>query len=285
MGDSSDSSDSSGEGQPRRRPGQFTHKWRERFLRKSGFSLRRPHVRKRPKPDDLVLAQFLTNMEIAVQQYPRDRIVNTDETSWKIVNNRMITVAERGSDDVSCVFDGDVKGCVTVMASIDAAGTKLPLWLICRGKTTRCEADLREHFAREVQSRRLVLTHQENGWTNATVAGEYLDWLSDRIKGQNLLLLWDCFAAHRDEAVRSKAEKAHITLEFIPAGLTDEWQPLDLRIFGNLKSRARALFDDQWMRDGSAELTIATAISLLLKAWNSITQEEVLGAWEKMIPL
>jgi hypothetical protein len=85
--------------------------------------------------------------------------------------------------------------------------------------------------------------------------------------------------------VRSKAEEAHITRRLIPGGRTDEWQPLDLRIFGRLKARAGGLFDTQWIRDASGELTVATGITLLLRAWDSITQEEVLSAWEKIIPL
>jgi hypothetical protein len=73
------------------------------------------------------------------------------------------------------------------------------------------------------------------------------------------------------------AEEMHITLDLIPAGLTDKWQPLDSRIFESLKMRARGLFDDQWLRDESIELTVATSIALPLKAWDSITQEEILG--------
>jgi hypothetical protein len=281
--DSSESSDDSEEGKKHRHRGQFTHTWRTRFMHQHGFSLRRPHVRRRSKPDDEFLAQFLTNTQMAIEQYPRDRILNVDETSWKIINNRMITVAECGADEVTCEFDGDVKRCVTVIASIDASGRKLPLWVICRGKTTRCEADLRGHFTREIRSGRLVLTHEENGWTNAAVAIEYLQWLSDGVKGQELFLLWDCFSAHRDEEVKAKASDSRITLQLIPAGMTNEWQPLDLRIFGSLKMRARELFDEQWMRDESVELTVATAITVLLKAWASVTQDEVLGAWDKVI--
>jgi hypothetical protein len=103
--DSSDSSESepSDEDVPlRRRPHQFAHKWRERFMRRSGFSLRAPHVRRRPKPGDEMLATFLADVEIAFEQYPRDRILNADETSWKIMNNRMVTVANCGSDAVAC---------------------------------------------------------------------------------------------------------------------------------------------------------------------------------------
>jgi hypothetical protein len=92
-----------------------------------------------------MLAKFLSDVEIAFEQYPRDRILNADETSWKIINNCMVTVADCGSEAVACEFDGNVKGCVTMIASIDATGSKLPLWVICRGETIRSEAELREH--------------------------------------------------------------------------------------------------------------------------------------------
>jgi hypothetical protein len=75
--DSSDSSKSepSDEDVPLRRlPHHFTYKWRERFMRRSGFSLRRPHGRRKPKPNDEMPAKFLGDMEIALEQYPRDRI-------------------------------------------------------------------------------------------------------------------------------------------------------------------------------------------------------------------
>jgi hypothetical protein len=117
------------------------------------------------------------------------------------------------------------------------------------------------------------------------MARRYLQWLSDIAKGQNLCILRDLFYAYHEEEVKRKAEEVHIALEFIPSGLTDEWRPLDLRIFGSLKMRARRLFDDQWLRDESIELTVATSTALPLKAWDSIIQEEILGAWNKIIPL
>jgi hypothetical protein len=65
-------------------------------------------------------------MEMVFQRHPLHRISNADETSWKLINKRMVTVADRGAEGVACEFDGDVKACLTVMASIDAAGSKLP---------------------------------------------------------------------------------------------------------------------------------------------------------------
>jgi hypothetical protein len=186
-----------------------------------------------------MLAKFLADMEIAFEQYPRDRILNADETSWKIINNRMVTVTHCGSEAAAGKFDGNVKGCVTVIASIDATGSKLLPLVIYRGKTIRSEAELREHFTREIQMGRLVLTHQENGWANRVVARRYLQWLSDIVKSQTLCFLSDLFFVHHEEEAKRKAKEVHIAHEFIPAGLTDEWQPLDLRIFGSLKMRAR----------------------------------------------
>jgi hypothetical protein len=81
---------------------------------------------------------------------------------------------------------------------------------------------------------------------------------------------------------RREAGGRDIAAECIPSGMTDEWQPLDLRIFGSLKQRARALFDDQWAKEDGVELTRQTAIARLLKAWDSITQEEILNAWDKL---
>jgi hypothetical protein len=117
------------------------------------------------------------------------------------------------------------------------------------------------------------------------MARRYLQWLSDIVKGQNLCLLWDLLSAHHEEEVKKKAEEMHISLEFIPAGLKNGWEPQDLRIFGSLKVRARGLFDDQWLRDESIDLAVATSIALLLTAWESIIKEEILGAWNKIIPL
>jgi hypothetical protein len=138
--DLSDESDSEELGTTLRRRNEFTHKWRERFLNSHGFSLRRPHILRRLKPNYGILAHFLTDGQIAFQQYPPDRILNADETSWKILNNRMVTVADCGSESIACEFDGNIKGCVTVITSIDASGGKLTFWVICRGTTIRRES-------------------------------------------------------------------------------------------------------------------------------------------------
>ena len=55
-------------------------------------------------------------------------------------------------------------------------------------------------------------------------------------------LILDVYRAHFTESVRKHAENLNIELIPIPAGMTDEMQPLDLRIFGPLKRYATRLF-------------------------------------------
>jgi hypothetical protein len=58
---------------------------------------------------------------------PRDQIVNTDETTWKLLNHGFMTLVETGTETVNCFFEGDSKMCLTATAAIDAAGGKLPM--------------------------------------------------------------------------------------------------------------------------------------------------------------
>jgi hypothetical protein len=119
-------------------------------------------------------------MQSALEQYPRDRILNEDEVSWKILNHRMVTVAECGSEFVICEFDCNIKGCVTVMASIGASGGKLPLWVISRGMTIRCESKLRQNslvklrrinwFSRIKKTVGLIESSPADSWTDCRIS-------------------------------------------------------------------------------------------------------------------
>jgi hypothetical protein len=203
-----------------------------------------------------------------------------DETSWKLLNTGFVTVANKSSETVDCLFDVDPKTCMTAIATIDAAGGKLPLWILARGKTTRCEQRYRTNSAleRAIEGGELVVSHEENGWTNGDVACDYLRWLRSRYSSDAVVLVWNVFTSHRCEQTKANAAQLGIRLEFIQPGATGECQPLDRRLFGSLKSRTRARFDALWAQ--SQDPTMADSITMLLDAWRSFDQFEVLGAWE-----
>jgi hypothetical protein len=53
--------------------------------------------------------------------------------------------------------------CLTAIAAIDAAGGKLPMWIVCRGKTTRCERPYQEdeRLEKSIREGDLVLSHEK----------------------------------------------------------------------------------------------------------------------------
>jgi hypothetical protein len=59
--------------------------------------------------------------------------------------------------------------------------------------------------------------------------------------------------------------------------MTAKCQPLDRRLFGNLKAWARRRFNEYWAVNHSP--LMKDSITMLLDAWKSINQDEVLDSW------
>lgn len=75
---------------------------------------------------------------------------------------------------------------------------------------------------------------------------------------------------------------ASVAIQYL-AGLTDQYQPLDRRIFGSLKSRAKCRMDS-WLRTHAMkEMDFTVPIRCLLDAWASITNNEVRRSWSHLI--
>ena len=93
----------------------------------------------------IFVALFYEEMNDAFANVPRDRIINMDETFWRVLQSGALTVADMGAETVSCTFSADEKEGFTAICSIDAAGNTLPCWVLAKGKTRRCEAKFREN--------------------------------------------------------------------------------------------------------------------------------------------
>jgi hypothetical protein len=79
------------------------------------------------------------------QIFGRERLVNFDESSWRLVNAGSRTVAQHGSESVNRFVNGDVKASFMFFASVTASGTKLPLILIAKGRTPTRPKQLEVH--------------------------------------------------------------------------------------------------------------------------------------------
>ena len=107
----------------------------------------------------------------------------------------------------------------------------------------------------------------------------YLTWLSARIEPEWCYLVWDLHSSHRDEQVKAVAHENRVNLAYVPAGQTSVWQPLDVRVFGALKSHAQTLLNTECMNRPLEELGMVDAVLILLKAWRDLDRETIVSGW------
>ena len=253
----------------------------KKFMHRHRLSLRVPHVRRRTAPNDEKVAEFLLDMDVAFLQLPDNLIFNVDETCWRLINGPVKTLAVVGQEEVVVETACDPKSDITVIAAVSKAGDRLPLYILGKGTTKRClekyyrSPVLRKHFA----SHSIIFDYSPSGWSDREVMIRYLSWLRD-FAGQRIIhVLWDVHASHRHGDVRQWAAQHDVGLTFIPPGQTGTWQPLDRRVFGDLKSRAQDLLNESVLNEAFEDHDMFRAISVLVKAWELLTSDAIRKAW------
>jgi hypothetical protein len=208
-----------------------------------------------------------------------DMLVNCDETAWRLFPSGLLTRAPVGKDGVTVRLDGNEKDSIAVLASVTAAGTKLPLYAIAKGKTRRVEqSQLGSNPA-------IVRDHSLSGWTTKETFARYLDWLAGRYRermavGCQLDLVLDCYSVHRSPEIRAQAAGLGIRLWFIPAGHTDELQPLDRAVFGAMKGTFRRRFELECRRHPHQRVTKSAANEILIEIWKGLGKAAISRGWQ-----
>ena len=244
------------------------------FMKRNKLSYRKPHGEKRTIISSDHVNTFKHNLEKAYQDYPKERIFNMDETCWKISPTPLKVISKTGVPTVKINASQNQKLSLTAIATVDANGKKLPLWLLVKGKTIRCEKKLGQ------PNENLIFGHTPNGWANEKILISYLEWIHEKCQKEKCLLIWDVYAAHRSQVIKDKAKELNIELLYVPAGGTSIYQPLDVRIFGELKSRARQKFEHLAFMKKNREITYDESIKILLESWESIPEENIEKSWE-----
>ena len=135
----------------------------------------------------------------------------------------------------------DTKEALTTLASVTANGDRLPLYILAKGKIERCEINQ----IRGVNCYEYKTDHSPSGWTTSAVMKRYLTWIrshKDEHHGasdKTIHLILDVYRAQACQSVKDFAGSQKIHLHFIPAGYTPTLHPLDRKIFGALKAKAR----------------------------------------------
>ena len=252
-----------------------SNKWEQGFLKRANLSLRTPSVDRRGVISEEYAAYFLMRVEAAFGRLPPEFIYNMDETCWRFINAPRLVIGEKGSAAVKLCTKKSPKKSFTAIGTITAAGDRLPLWILTKGKTNACLGKFGDQGETE-------LHYSESGWSTEKIIVDYLNWLAKRTIGPCALIM-DIFRAHITPWVRETAKRLDIDLIIVPANGTSKYQPLDFKIFGTLKQFARQEFD-RLTRLHTFEETDKVAAEILLSCWNRLTKEQIKNAWQCIIP-
>ena len=239
------------------------------------FSSKVFHLKRRSDPNSEVEKKFMEEMKELFRTVPLDRILNADESGWKLLPKGLLTWGETGVDNMSRQGNVNDKSQVTVLATITASKTKLPLLFVAQGKTTQVEnsqiGDVGYHWK----------AHSESGWVTDEVFSYYLHKIREHFNDDDPLhLVMDLYPSHMTDRVLQDAKDLNIIIHIIPAGLTDVYQPLDRKIFGILKAKARYYFRMRRELGKPITATKAEACQDMVKAWEGVLSGMIGSAWE-----
>lgn len=194
-------------------------------MKRNHFSWRLAHYSRRGLIVQKHIDNYLRQLAEAIIKYGWERVYNLDETSVKINNGNLRTIAPVGVEKV--IFEGvrNDKECFTALATCSRF-KKEPLIILGKGKIDACLSKFRAMNKAEVWK-------SAKGWVDEDVMLKYLDWFALNVSSYNpCALVMDCYRAHRTDLVKEKAADLNIDLIFVPARGTSLFQPLDRRIFG-----------------------------------------------------
>ena len=248
------------------------------FKRRNRFSSRRAHFKRRCQSSEERIEPWIERVRHLLETVPREMIYNCDETAWKMFPNGILTWAIKGAEGVPIPITRDEKECLTALATIRADGTKLPLMILARGKTQAVEetqlGDVGFHLT----------GHSESGWMTQENFEKYLKWIRQESgHDDKIYLILDLYPVHWTNETKEMAAGCNIELMFIPAGCTDQLQPLDVRCFGALKATARRVFRQNYTHDmfgdPAKKLTKQSMVQSLTYAWEHLDTSIIEEAW------
>jgi hypothetical protein len=142
------------------------------FKNRNRSSSRRAHLKRRPSVSDDDRLHWLTTLAQVLRDIPdHERIINFDEPCWRVHPDGLQTWATTGSENFRLHIQSNEKNAFTIVATITAARTKLPLSLIASRKTEAVEhsqfGDIGFHRT----------DHSESGWTTIDTFQRWLVWL------------------------------------------------------------------------------------------------------------
>jgi hypothetical protein len=99
---------------------------------RNGFRSRRAHMKRRPQIEADAEVRWVSEIRDLLQREDCSRVVNDDETSWRLYPTGLMTWAGIGEEDAPVQVKGNLKECVTIMATVTAEMKKTAVGDPCR---------------------------------------------------------------------------------------------------------------------------------------------------------
>ena len=184
---------------------------------------------------------------------PEDLNLNLDQTPLSYVCSASHTLHEKGAKSVPLVGKGKKKQ-ITGMFTVTMSGLFLAMQLIHEGKTPQClpqGISFPENFN---------LTFTPNHWSIEDKVIEHLEkvvfpFIVEKRKElplpdeQKAILVFDVIKGQKTERVQHLIADNNCVCVFVPAHMTNYFQPLDLTVNGPAKQFLKGKFQEWYARE------------------------------------
>ncbi|XP_029340970.1 tigger transposable element-derived protein 1-like [Acyrthosiphon pisum] len=214
------------------------HDWIESFMKEFDFSLRKPEVTSIGRLmafNKVNVSLFFDKLkEIRTRNnFSSSQIFNVDESGVSTVPCKLPKVLSPiGSRRVSKLVSAERGKNITVVCGVSAAGVYVPPFIIFP------RIRMKEELSRGTPPGTLCVCN-ESGWMTTETFLLYLQHFSKHVRPNaesSILLLLDNHASHVSLKAIEFCRSKYITMLGFPPHTTHRLQPLDVAVFGALKT-------------------------------------------------
>ena len=238
------------------------------FKMRHGFVSKLCHLKRRPSINTAIIASFINDMENLFSNVSLHQIINIDETAIFMAPKNLKIWHSRGRDDVIVPVKYNDKERITAACAVGANGRKFNIQFIAKGQTDQVLetqiGDVGPHLR----------SFSQKGWTDASTFYAFLNYIKSEFdENEEVHIILDTFSAHKAEEIIDSAKELGLVLHFIPPGLTDLYQPLDVKIFAIIKAYLKHMLRT-YLRD-DREMSKKEACKCMIAAWEKLPIDAV----------
>lgn len=258
----------------------FIYKFKEKYhisSRLAHFKEREPNFNSIDNSEEINTFKATIESVIENARINNEPVLNADETGFQIFPNYIKTWAYKGSKNIAINVVDSTKERISVMATISSTYCKLPLFFISAANSPE---ENEEKIGELIPPNSSSFSARSYMTSNCML--EYLQFIRDQFSTDTVIhLIIDSYSSHTSQKVRNKAEELNIRLYFIPSGMTDILQPLDLSIFAPLKSITNKKIKNLLFGNQNRIIGMKNVVRFIQEAYESLSIDNLISAWEQ----